>query len=111
MSPTFEYPKILELAPSVKTEKNMKIWPFFIRRLKKYEYLANFDKETEKVWKSGKLWQWDWKKYENLANFDKEIEKVWKSGKIRKFGISPTIEDARILESGGAGILELAPPS
>ena len=89
----------------------MKIWHFFIRRLKKYEYLANFDKETEKVWKSGKLWQWDWKKYENVANFDKEIEKVWKSGKIRNFGISPTIEDARILESGGAGILELAPPS
>ena len=75
--------------------KSMKTWQILTRSLKKYENLANFEKETEKVWKSGKYWQRNWKsmkiwqiltkklkKYENLVNFDKETEKVWKSGKI-----------------------------
>ena len=46
----------------------MKILPILKGRLKKYEKLANFGKQTEKVW--------------NLASFDKDIEKVWKYGKL-----------------------------
>ena len=75
-----------------------------LSRMKMYDNLANFDKETEKVcksgkfwgykvWKFGKFWQGNWKsmqmwpilrrrldKYENLATFYKWIEKVWRSG-------------------------------
>ena len=40
----------------------MKIWQILARKLKKYENLANFDKDI--------------KKYENLANYEVETKKV-----------------------------------
>ena len=40
----------------------MTIWQILARKLKKYENLANFDKDI--------------KKYENLANYEVETKKV-----------------------------------
>ena len=50
--------------------------------MKKYDNMTDFDKGTEKVWKSGKFWQGDWKSVINMTNFEKDIEKVWKSGNL-----------------------------
>ena len=47
----------------------MKIWQLFIRSLKKYEYLANFDSETGKSMKIWQILTKRWKKYENLVKF------------------------------------------
>ena len=66
----------------------MKIWQIFARKLKKYENLANFDKdikkyenlanyvvETKKVWKFLQFWQGDWKGMKIWQIFGKESEK------------------------------------
>ena len=45
-----------------------------LRRLKTYDNLANFDKETEKICKIWHFLRGRLEKYENLANFKKEIE-------------------------------------
>ena len=84
--------------------------------------MANFDKETEKVWKFGQFWEGDlkgtkiWKiltssvkEYENLANFDKEITYYriiyfsrfccgcdWKNGKWHKSGREEKIIGSRL---------------
>ena len=47
-----------------------------LRRLKTYNNLANFDKETEKVCKIWHFFRGRLEKYENLANSKKETEKV-----------------------------------
>ena len=40
--------------------KSMKIWLILRIRSKKYENLANFERDIEKVWNSGKFWQVVW---------------------------------------------------
>ena len=47
-----------------------------LRRLKTYDNLANFDKETEKVCKIWPILKRRLNKNENLATFDKWNEKV-----------------------------------
>ena len=47
-----------------------------LRRLKMYDNLANFDKETEKVCKIWPILRRRLNEYENLSTFDKCIEKV-----------------------------------
>ena len=47
-----------------------------LRRLKTYDNLANFEKETEKVCKIWPILRRRLNKYENLATFVKCIEKV-----------------------------------
>ncbi len=52
----------------------MKIWPILTQRLKQYENLAIFDKDTEKV--CMKIWPFltrRLKKCENMANFERGI--------------------------------------
>ena len=54
----------------------MKIWQILTTRLKKYEHLANFEKESEKLKK-------------NLVKFEKKTKKVWQSCKFWE-GDKPT---------------------
>ena len=69
----------------------IRFWNFFncaqfantqiLRRLKKYDNLANFDWETEKVWKSGKFWLEDRKSMKIWQIVTTRLKKVWKSGR------------------------------
>ena len=62
--------------------KSKKIWQNLTRRLKKCETLANYEKEIETIWRSGKFWRgdlkskkilqiltWRLKKYVKMTNF------------------------------------------